>query len=105
MLFTGPVSDNPEIKKQYNPEKNAGEQGPVMQKTTTMQKEKKNCGHTKQQQKLHNQFTEQYFPLPLQLFVKQMPTTKINFTKSLNVKVHGSEDQHVKLHQNLDSQS
>ena len=41
MLFTGPVSDNPEIKKQYNPETNAGEQGPVMQKTTTMQKEKK----------------------------------------------------------------
>ena len=41
MLFTGPVSDNPEIKKQYNTETNAGEQGPVMQKTTIMQKEKK----------------------------------------------------------------
>ena len=90
MLFTGPVSDNPEIKKQYNPETNAGEQGPVMQKTTTTQKGKKNCGHTKQQQKLHNQFTEQYFPLPLQLFVKQMPNPKINFTKSLNMKVHVS---------------
>ena len=93
MLFTGPVSDNPEIKKQYNPETNAGEQGPVMQKTTIMQnekKKKKNCGHTKQQQKLHNQVTEQYFPLPLQLFVKQMPNPKINFTKSLNMKVHVS---------------
>ena len=41
MLFTGPVSDNPEIKKQYNPEKNAGEQGPVMQKTTMQKKKKK----------------------------------------------------------------
>ena len=41
MLFTGPVSDNLQIKKQYNPETNAGEEGPVMQKTTTMQKEKK----------------------------------------------------------------
>ena len=47
MLFTGSVLDNLQIKKQYNPEKNAGEQGPVMQKTTTMQKEKKNHGHTK----------------------------------------------------------
>ena len=35
MLFTGPVSDNLEIKNQYNPEINAREQGPVMQKTTT----------------------------------------------------------------------
>ena len=32
MLFTRLVSDNLEIKKQYNPETNAGEQGHVMQK-------------------------------------------------------------------------
>ena len=32
MLFTRPVSDNPEIKKQYNPETNAREQGHVMPK-------------------------------------------------------------------------
>ena len=44
MLFTGSVSDNLQIKKQYNPETNAGEEGPVLQKTTTMQKEKKTVG-------------------------------------------------------------
>ena len=57
-----------------------------------MQKKKKMkiSGHTKQQQKLRNQVIEQYFSLPLQLFVKQMPTPKINFTKSLNMKVHVS---------------
>ena len=39
MLFTRPVSDNPEIKKQYNPETNAREQGHVMPK-----KKKKTVG-------------------------------------------------------------
>ena len=81
MLFREPVSDNPKIKKQYNLETNVGEEGPVMQKKS---------GHTKQQQKLHNQVTKQYFPLPLQLFIKQMPTPKINFTKSQIMKVHVS---------------
>lgn len=34
MLFTRPVSDNPEIKTQYNPKTNAAEQGPIIQKKT-----------------------------------------------------------------------